>query len=85
MSRGFTCAYSPRYSQLLKLQLVFDDFENIDCVHCIVMASKCVCGWGEEFDDVASVLNPSPNAKIHGVIMTISPVKKDKTCSFFNW
>ena len=42
--------------------------------------------WGgEEFDDVASVLNPSPNVKIHGIIMTISPVKKDKTCSFFNW
>ena len=38
----------------------------------------------EEFDDVASVVNASPNAKIHGVVTTVSPMKKGKTCSYFD-
>ena len=33
----------------------------------------------EEFEDVTSVMNPSPSAKIHGVITTVSPMKKGKS------
>ena len=39
----------------------------------------------EEFEDVASVMNPSPNAKIHGVVTTVSPIQKGKSCRFFLW
>ena len=37
-----------------------------------------------EFDDVSSVDGPSPNAKIHGVLTTLSPVKKSRTCNYFD-
>ena len=33
----------------------------------------------DEFDDVVSVVNPSPNAKIHGVVTAVSPMKRGKT------
>ena len=42
---------------------------------------KCEC---EEFDDVSMVLPSSPNAKIHAVVTTVSPIKKAKTCTFFH-
>ena len=29
-------------------------------------------------------MNASPNAKIHGVVTTVSPMKKGKTCSYFD-
>ena len=38
----------------------------------------------EEFEDVSKVLHPSPNAKIHAVVNAVSPMKKSKTCSFFD-
>ena len=38
----------------------------------------------EEFDDVAYVVNASPNAKIHAVVMIVSPLKKGRTCSYFD-
>ena len=37
-----------------------------------------------EFEDVSSVDDPSPNAKIHGVLTTLSPVKKSLTCNYFH-
>ena len=38
----------------------------------------------EEECDVSDVSKPSPNAKIHGIITCISPMKKSKTCDFFD-
>ena len=38
----------------------------------------------EELDGVSKVLHPSPNAKIHSVVTSVSPMKKAKTCSFFD-
>ena len=35
-------------------------------------------------DDVSSVDAPSPNAKIHGVLTTLSPMKKSRTCQYFD-
>lgn len=33
----------------------------------------------DEFDDVSSVLQPSPNAKIQGVLTVVSPMKKSRS------
>ena len=38
----------------------------------------------EEFDDISTVLHPSPNAKIHAVISLVSPMKQSKSCSCFD-
>ena len=38
----------------------------------------------EEFEDLSKVSNPSPKAKIHAVVMSVSPMKKSRTCSFFD-
>ena len=37
-----------------------------------------------EFDDVSSVDAPSSNAKIHGVLTALSPMKKSRTCKYFD-
>lgn len=34
--------------------------------------------------DVSEMTCPSPNAKVHGVLSSLSPMKKTKTCSFFD-
>ena len=47
------------------------------------MANKRSCEV-VEFDDVSSVVQPSANAKIHGVVTTVSPMKKGKSCGFFD-
>ena len=38
----------------------------------------------EEFEDVSEVANPSPNAKIRGVVTSMSPMKKGRTCNYFD-
>ncbi len=38
----------------------------------------------EEFEDISQVLYASPNAKIHSVVTSVSPMKKAKMCSYFN-
>jgi hypothetical protein len=38
----------------------------------------------DEFEDVSMVSRTSQNAKIRGVVNCISPMKKAKTCSFFD-
>ena len=42
--------------------------------------AKCECEF-DEFEDLSKVSHPSPKAKIHTVV---TPMKKSKTCSFFN-
>ena len=37
-----------------------------------------------EFDDVSSVDAPSRNAKIHGILTALSPMKKSRTCQYFD-
>ena len=37
-----------------------------------------------EFEDISSILHPSPNAKLHGVVTSVSPMKKGKSCSYFD-
>ena len=34
--------------------------------------------------DVSEVTSPLPNAKVHGVLSNLSPMKKLKTCCFFD-
>ena len=38
----------------------------------------------EEFEEVSAVVHTSPNAKIHGVVTSLSPMEKAKSCSFFD-
>ena len=38
----------------------------------------------DEFDDVSSVLQPSPNAKIQGVLTVVSPMKKSRSSIYFD-
>ena len=38
----------------------------------------------KEFEEVSEVSNTSPNARIHGLLAAVSPMKKSKTCSYFN-
>ena len=38
----------------------------------------------EEFEDVSGVTQPSPNAKLCGVVRDVSPMKKSKTCAHFS-
>ena len=38
----------------------------------------------EEFEDVSGVTQPSPNAKLCGVVCGVSPMKKSKTCAYFD-
>ena len=38
----------------------------------------------EEFEDVSNVSHTSPNAKIHGVISALSPMKRSRNCSYFD-
>ena len=38
----------------------------------------------EEFQEVSEVSCESPNAKIHAVVESLSPMKKSKSCSYFD-
>ena len=38
----------------------------------------------DEFETVSEISHASPNAKVHGVISSLSPMKKSKTCSYFD-
>ena len=38
----------------------------------------------DQFDDLASITHASPNAKIRGVVTVVSPMKKGKTCEYFD-
>ena len=38
----------------------------------------------KEFEEVSEISNTSPNARIHGVLTALSPMKKSKTCSYFD-
>ena len=38
----------------------------------------------EEFQEVSEVLCKSPNTKIHAVVESLSPMKKSKSCSYFD-
>lgn len=38
----------------------------------------------EEFANVSEIAHPSPKAKLHAVVSSISPMKKTKTCSYFD-
>ena len=37
----------------------------------------------DEFEDLSKVSHPSPKVGIHAVVTSVLPVKKSKTCSFF--
>lgn len=47
------------------------------------MANKRRREEEDEFD-VSDIARPSPKAKVRGVVSTISPMKKSKTCSYFD-
>ena len=38
----------------------------------------------EEFVEVGDVTHPSQNAKIHGVVNSLSPMKKSRNCAYFD-
>ena len=38
----------------------------------------------EEDKEVSAVVSPSSSAKIHGVVTSISPMKKGRSCSYFD-
>ena len=38
----------------------------------------------EEFVEVGDVTHPSQNAKIHGVVNLLSPMKKSRNCAYFD-
>ena len=38
----------------------------------------------EEFVEVADVSHACKNAKIHGVVNSLSPMKKSKNCAYFD-
>ena len=38
----------------------------------------------EEFVEVADVSHACENAKIHGVVSSLSPMKKSKNCAYFD-
>ena len=38
----------------------------------------------EEFVEVGDVTHPSQNAKIHGVVNSLSPMKKSQNCANFD-
>ena len=38
----------------------------------------------DEFNDLSSVTHTSTNAKVRGVVTVVSPMKKDKTCEYFD-
>ena len=37
-----------------------------------------------EVEDLDTLDQPIPKAKVHGVITSLSPVKKGRTCSYFD-
>ena len=38
----------------------------------------------DEFESLGDISYASPSAKLHGVISSLSPIKKGKTCSYFD-
>ena len=38
----------------------------------------------EEFTEVSSIGRTATDAKIHGVVKSLSPMKKSRTCSYFD-
>lgn len=38
----------------------------------------------EDFEDVSGVIYLSPNAKLCGVVQSVSLMKKNKTCAYFD-
>ena len=38
----------------------------------------------EEFEDVSGVVATSPSARIHGIVTSVSPMKKSRTCNYFD-
>ena len=38
----------------------------------------------DEFETVNEISHASPNAKLHGVVSSLLPMKKSKTCSYFD-
>ena len=38
----------------------------------------------EELESVSEISHVSPNAKVNGVVTSLSPMKKSKTCSYFD-
>ena len=47
------------------------------------MAQKCKMLM-DQFDDLASITHTSPNGKVRGVVTVVSPMKKGKTCEYFD-
>ena len=37
-----------------------------------------------ELDNLSEISHASPNAKVHGVVTSLTPMKKSKTCSYFD-
>ena len=46
--------------------------------------AKCPLDEVEEFVEVGNVTHPSQNAKIHGVVNSLSPMKKSRNCAYFD-
>ena len=56
---------------------------KVDMSTCKIMV-KCRVVDLEEFEDVSGVTQPSPNAKLCGVVRGVLPMKKSKTCAYFD-
>ena len=46
--------------------------------------AKCGLGKVNNFEDASGVTCASPNAKLCGVMRSISPMKKSKMCAYFD-
>ena len=48
------------------------------------MAQKRKWSEADQFNDLSTVTHTSPSAKIRGVVTVMSPMKKRKTCEYYN-
>lgn len=46
----------------------------------VVRSEKMAKQPFEEYEDVSEVVNPSPSAKIHGVVSSWLPMRRSKNC-----
>ena len=48
------------------------------------MSQKRIRQDDDDFDDIISINEPSSSATLHGVVTSLSPMKKGKTCDYFD-
>lgn len=72
---------------IIDLKFSTNTWTGIESRRCNTQCNKMACKREhemEEFEDISKVLHPSPKAKINAVLTNVSPMKRSKTCSFFD-